>query len=591
MRAFPEVLHNQRHGVFILGLCVTLHVPDCAVAAAEAAAMDAAVAALRRLATDSGLSANACILFARLSEQWSSLREKGVHIPAAPTSDAIAAILTVLRTHTGSAEVLEAAAYALARLCDIAAGSQTGFQDAVAPLCAALRTHTDAAAVGMQRWVLQALSKILVDAPAAVAAVSAGPAGIGTVIELLIRSTPAQNPAVLKFGCVVLMAVACCAEAKLSSTDAVGPLVHVLEVHGSHQDLGIGFTACTSLLNVIQSSRQHTAEAVKLFTGAAVPDAVFAAYPDLVADLFSLLKTEAEAQADAQAQAQALALAEAGALMQALAPAQAQARSQAQAQAQAQADVQAQAQAQARAREEATRRADAIAAELIAEEEEAARAAAAPPARKSRKKRGGGGGAAGGQRAEPASSEPPADLTAAPDFAAASAAALSELALSDAAGAAGTPSAAAARRRRRAATKAARRRAGSAAAQASGGGAASRGDEPASEAEDDAADAEADTADAEAAAVVSAEAVRPPDAASAATAAASLPPLPAPTVPAATKECCVCLSDLPAAELLAVVPCGHHCLCADCWESLGPPAARRCPICNAPAAMAMRVFF
>ena len=59
------------------------------------------------------------------------------------------------------------------------------------------------------------------------------------------------------------------------------------------------------------------------------------------------------------------------------------------------------------------------------------------------------------------------------------------------------------------------------------------------------------------------------------------------------KECCICLLDLPTAEQMALVPCGHRCMCEECWRTqLLPrePAARLCPICDAPAAMAMRVF-
>ena len=135
-------------------------------------------------------------------------------------------------------------------------------------------------------------------------------------------------------------------------------------------------------------------------------------------------------------------------------------------------------------------------------------------------------------------------------------------------------------------TKAARKRAGNAAAGAGGGEAASGGEDDASEAE-----AEADTSVVQPAEEASSlpETSQPTDAEPAPTA-APLPPPPAATMPAAMRECCVCLGDVPAAELLAVVPCGHQSICADCWESLGPPAARRCPICSAPAVMAMRVF-
>jgi hypothetical protein len=41
------------------------------------------------------------------------------------------------------------------------------------------------------------------------------------------------------------------------------------------------------------------------------------------------------------------------------------------------------------------------------------------------------------------------------------------------------------------------------------------------------------------------------------------------------------------------VPCGHRCMCEECWsERLLPrePAARLCPICGAPAVTAVRMF-
>ena len=552
MRAYPELLHMQRCGVAVSRLFVfSISTPLCNAAGAEVVLFDAVIAALRKFVVDETLSTHACVAIARISEYWSTWRKQGVQVPAARITDAIAAMLTVLCTHPGTADVLRLAAYALSRLfdCDDVNGSRSILS---APLCAALRTHTD---VCMQSWVLHALFKVVLDASAAAEAVSAGPAGFGAVIELLLRSTPAQDSNVLNNACTVLGQVACCPLAKLSSADAVGPLVHVLANCSQHNQEFAAF-ACTALLKVTRCSRQHAAEAVRRGAAAAVPAAALA-HPDAAA-LVALLETEAQAQAQAQAQARA--------------------------QAQAQAHAQAQAQAQAQAREEAARRADAFAAELIAEEEEAALAAAAPPARKSRKKRG---GAAGGPRAEPASSESPA----APDLAAASAAAVSELALSDAAAACagGTPSAAAARRHRRAATKAARKRAAaSAAAGTSGGEAASGGEDDASETE--AAEAEADAVAAPRPGEEASpppEAPLPPEAAPTPTPAAPPPPPPAPT---ATRECCVCLGDVPAADLLVIGPCGHRCLCHDCWESLGPPAARRCPICSAPAAMAMRVF-
>jgi hypothetical protein len=567
MRAHPEKLNIQRHCIAAMSMCFSFQVRECVVAAAVdggvvfAAAVDAGVvdAAVSALQTSSGrdeVSLYACTILADIAEYWSSLQFQGVRTPAASARHAIAATLSVLRVQPSDCAVVGAAACALTHFCNIT-GSRLLLCSAVAPLCAALRTHMDA--VHMQRWVLEALSKIVLEESAALAAASAGREGIGTVIDLLLRSTPTQNFHVLKHACAALANVACCAEAKLGSADAVAPLVHVL-ANCSQQNEEVIVLACAALIRVMQCSRQHAAEAVKRRAAVAVPRAVNALALPEVASLLASLETEVIHQAQ---------------------------------------EAHAQAQAQAQAREEAARRADAMAAELIAEEEEAARSAAAPPSRKSRKKRGGGAASApAGQRAEPASSEPPAVL-AAPDMAAASAAALSELALSDAAGAADTPSAAAARRRRRAATKAARKRAGNAAAEASGGEAAARGGEPASGGEDEAADADADAAAAADVAADAAtqppEAAQPPHAAPAPPPTAPLPPPPAPAPlpppPASTamKECCVCMSDMPAADLLVVVPCGHRCLCPDCWEMLEPPAARRCPVCSAPAATAVRL--
>ena len=71
-------------------------------------------------------------------------------------------------------------------------------------------------------------------------------------------------------------------------------------------------------------------------------------------------------------------------------------------------------------------------------------------------------------------------------------------------------------------------------------------------------------------------------------------PLPAPAMAqAARKECCVCLTDMPAAEQMVLAPCGHRCMCEDCWrDKLLPrePAARLCPICGVAALMALRMF-
>ena len=52
-------------------------------------------------------------------------------------------------------------------------------------------------------------------------------------------------------------------------------------------------------------------------------------------------------------------------------------------------------------------------------------------------------------------------------------------------------------------------------------------------------------------------------------------------------ECCVCLKKLAARTLLALVPCGHRCVCVDhAADTVGRP----CPICRAKVTDAIRVF-
>ena len=85
-----------------------------------------------------------------------------------------------------------------------------------------------------------------------------------------------------------------------------------------------------------------------------------------------------------------------------------------------------------------------------------------------------------------------------------------------------------------------------------------------------------------------AESVAPPPVGDHPPAAAAEAPLPPP--PPVLKECCVCLSGMPTSELLVIGPCGHRCLCSECWQNLQPPAARRCSICSVVATTAMRVY-
>jgi hypothetical protein len=56
---------------------------------------------------------------------------------------------------------------------------------------------------------------------------------------------------------------------------------------------------------------------------------------------------------------------------------------------------------------------------------------------------------------------------------------------------------------------------------------------------------------------------------------------------AAEKECCICLKAEDVGKLLALVPCGHRCVSADCLALVvGLP----CPVCRTEARQAIRVF-
>jgi hypothetical protein len=52
-------------------------------------------------------------------------------------------------------------------------------------------------------------------------------------------------------------------------------------------------------------------------------------------------------------------------------------------------------------------------------------------------------------------------------------------------------------------------------------------------------------------------------------------------------ECCICLERKLLSDLLALVPCGHRCVCANhASHIVGHP----CPMCRAQAVQAIRVF-
>jgi serine/threonine protein kinase len=53
------------------------------------------------------------------------------------------------------------------------------------------------------------------------------------------------------------------------------------------------------------------------------------------------------------------------------------------------------------------------------------------------------------------------------------------------------------------------------------------------------------------------------------------------------KECCICLKAEELGKLLALVPCGHRCVCADCSTLV---VGHTCPVCRTETRQAIRVF-
>jgi serine/threonine protein kinase len=56
---------------------------------------------------------------------------------------------------------------------------------------------------------------------------------------------------------------------------------------------------------------------------------------------------------------------------------------------------------------------------------------------------------------------------------------------------------------------------------------------------------------------------------------------------ASEKECCICLKAEEVGKMLALVPCGHRCVCADCSVLV---VGHLCPVCRTEARQAIRVF-
>jgi hypothetical protein len=76
-------------------------------------------------------------------------------------------------------------------------------------------------------------------------------------------------------------------------------------------------------------------------------------------------------------------------------------------------------------------------------------------------------------------------------------------------------------------------------------------------------------------------------------AAAPPPPPPPPALLPPLRECCVCFADVAVADLLALLPCMHRCVCGACAGRIvdAPCAdARTCPKCRVHVERASRVF-
>ena len=536
LRAHPTHPAMQRSGCsFLSGLLSEAR--QLVFVGAEAGVMEAVVHVVRAfLTSDVDVCAAACTSLGNLASDASSLRHR------ANAAGAVTAVVAVLKTYPGNASAQEDAAYALHWLCtnDPAAYAQAVRCGAVKPLCDAICTH--AGELRTLQYALEALNGLVAeDETAAAEVAAAGPAGIGAVAQVLLSSTSLQGDEILMHACEIWARIVPRDATAMSTADAVLPLLHVL-TECSLANPDTARAVFESLLFVTMFSAAHAAEAAKCGAVAAV-DAAARAHPrDSVvqhwaAEIRTLLaRVKAEAVAAAAA---------------------------------------------ATAHEEAERRAAAMADALIAEEEAARVARAAPQAaaarKRSKNKRGGGGGAAGAEGAAAADDDAARALE--PERSAAgAAAALSALALGNAA-----PSAAAARRRKRAAVKAARKLAQRADAVPGSSEAAAAGN----------ADTEKNEADEADAAEAAAQPAAPPPSPPPPDAAAASAPLPPPPPPLLMKECCVCLLDMPAAEQMVLAPCGHRCMCEACWrERLLPrePAARLCPICDAPVAMAMQMF-
>ena len=531
MQAHPADFCVQSAACTILGTLADTS-PQLAVVAAEAGALEAVVLAMR--ACRNGpvqFSLCVCVALRLLANGAPS------HSHQVLAAGGIAVVVDLMSTYPGNVTAQENTAHTLANLCAACpeACAQAVRCGAVKTLCNAVCKHTNV--LDVLQYALTALTFLVAkDASAAAAVATAGPAGIGMLSRLLLRSTPAQSDVVLQQACLALASVTVHESEAVSSDDVVLPILHALSVC-THKAPLVARSVCNSLHLVLQSSPTHAAAAAKAGATAAV---------DAAADAYS---ADAELQRSAEGIRALLARMEAQSV-----------------------DA-------ASAREEAERRAAAMADALNAEEEAERAARAAPHAaaarKRSKKKRGGGGGNAADATGAAAADDNVARSLEPDGAAAGAAAALSALALS----ANAEPTAAAARRRRRAATKAARRLA----QRAGGAGDSALAATDDAETEDEA--DECDTAaDAPQEAVQSAAPPLAPQPTEAAAAAAPPPPL--------MKECCVCMLDMHAAEQMVLVPCGHRCMCEECWRAqLLPrdPAARLCPFCGVPVAAAVRL--
>ena len=202
-----------------------LDVPELALAAAEAGAMELIAHALCVFSGADMVAIDACFALGVLACRAFAHR----HLVL--LTSAIGSVITVMKTRPRSAVAQKVGAYALCCLCtdEPDACAQAASHGAVAVLCAAVRALTDEDEA--LQSVLEALRVlVLISASAAADAAAAGPAWIPVLAWVLLSSTLEKDGTILMSGCSLLARVADCVTDAVSSADVVMPVLHVLQL-------------------------------------------------------------------------------------------------------------------------------------------------------------------------------------------------------------------------------------------------------------------------------------------------------------------------------------------------------------------------